>query len=313
MRNRWSLWSLLFCFFTMTGCAVSRSSMTAARPSRPTIARAESDHLSDLSSSAREKKSAAEKPQRDRDSKRHSSATCSRCNNSPCTCSGSCSDDSSTSLIASLGLMAVLSPFSVPKAVLENEQSEHLTFLPHPYADDLPGVLAHRSEQSEKDKEWAGTLQTFAIPETSDITRMGGRLVLESTARIGIDTETNYWTESFATGTSHLWIGDANLVYRFAQSERVQYRAGVGVNWMADSNGAEGGFNFTYGVDWFPAKPWTIATVFDVGTLGGGSLFHNRTTAGVMVGPIEAFAGYDYFQIGSTIFHGPVAGLGWRF
>ena len=93
----------------------------------------------------------------------------------------------------------------------------------------------------------------------------------------------------------------------------MQWRAGVGVNWLADQASPEVGVNFTYGFDWFPRRPWTLSSVIDVGTLGGSSLFHNRSTAGVMLGAMELFAGYDYFQIGTFNIHGPVAGIGYRF
>ena len=152
------------------------------------------------------------------------------------------------------------------------------------------------------------------MQENGDVDRFGGRLVLDTASRLGLDTETNYWHETFSNGGSdQLWTGDANIVFRFAQSEKTQFRAGVGVNWLADSGIGDVGFNFTYGADWFPRKPWTVSTVFDMGTIGTGTLFHNRTTAGVMLGPVEAFAGYDYFQLGSAKFHGPVAGVGIRF
>ncbi|MFO1046011.1 MAG: hypothetical protein U0941_29890 [Planctomycetaceae bacterium] len=277
-------------------------------------ARAESDHLKDLSDSAREKnsgeKKSAEKKSH-RNHERHSSSCCSRCNNSPCTCSSLSSDDNSIAGRVFLGV--VFSPFTLTKSIIESEESDGLSFLDFPYANDLPGSMVNDPAESIATDKLSGTLQAFVIPETDDMIRYGGRLLVESSNRFGIDTETNCWTESLNSGNSQLWIGDANLVYRFAQSEITQCRAGIGVNWMADSAGAEAGFNFTYGFDWFPRKPWTISTTFDAGTLGGSSLFHNRTTAGVMLGPVEAFAGYDYFKVGSTNFHGPVAGLGWRF
>ena len=87
----------------------------------------------------------------------------------------------------------------------------------------------------------------------------------------------------------------------------------AGLNWLADDVGSELGVNFTYGADWFPRKPWTVSSVFDVGRLGDAGLFHNRTTVGAMVGRSEVFCGYDFLQLGGTNFHGPVAGIGLRF
>ena len=159
-----------------------------------------------------------------------------------------------------------------------------------------------------------GALQAITVQDGAGIARYGGRLLLDSESRFGLDTETNYWTQSRTLGNQEqLWTGDLNIVYRYAESEHFQWRAGAGMNWLADRGYNREGFNFTYGVEWFPAKPWTVSSVFDIGTLGSGTLVHNRTTVGVMMGPVEAFAGYDYFAVDKAHFQGPVAGLGYRF
>ncbi len=293
---------------SLLGCGVATVPFPVAAADFPFSIRAESDHLSELGSAARESKPKKEKHEK---RERHSGSSCTRCNASPCTC------DSSSSLFGDLSGQAVLAalaaPFTVPIAVLGDQYEVETRFPAYPYADDLPGSLVLTTPYQGSTSDWAANLQFFAIPETSDLNRYGGRLVLDSASRLGIDTESNYWMESSSAGSDHVWTGDANLIFRFAESEHVQMRAGLGVNWLSDRVGTNAGMNFTYGLDWFPRKPWTVSTVFDVGSIGRGTLFHNRTTAGVMLGPVEAFAGYDYFQIGSTNFHGPVAGLGLRF
>ena len=178
----------------------------------------------------------------------------------------------------------------------------------------MPGSLLINSEFKGKTQPFTANLQTFGVAGSNELDRFGGRLVLENADRIGIDTETDYWLQIHPHGgPDHAWNGDFNIVYRFAESEHMQWRAGVGVNWLADQASPEVGVNFTYGFDWFPRRPWTLSSVIDVGTLGGSSLFHNRSTAGVMLGAMELFAGYDYFQIGTFNIHGPVAGIGYRF
>lgn len=310
MRDHSCHWLLLL--LSITGCATSRPGTFAARPLPSTIVRAESEHLSELGEAARDKNSDSVTPRNDHHGKHHrSSAHCNHCNSSPCCCDSS--DDTFSTLLGPVFFAVFTSPFTVPVALLGDDYSTTAAFPDYPYADDLPGSLLKSTEYDGATRGWTGTLQVFDIQETANIDRFGGRLVLDSASRFGIDTESNYWAEPGSAGASHLWTGDANLCFRFAESERVQFRAGVGVNWLADGGGAEAGFNFTYGMDWFPRKPWTVSTVFDLGTLGGGALVHNRTTVGVMLGPVEAFAGYDYFRLGSASFHGPVAGLGWRF
>lgn len=275
----------------------------------PFVLRGESDHLSDLGKAARELKPKKETRHERRERRRESS--CTRCNQSPCTCESG--NSISGELFGQMFLAALSAPFTVPIALLNDGHDIEARFPDYPYADDLPGSLVKETPYQGHTKDWVANLQLFAIPETSDINRYGGRIVLDSAVRWGIDTETNFWYESSSAGSDHVWTGDANVFYRFAESEEVQMRAGFGVNWLSDRIGTNAGLNFTYGLDWFPRKPFTISTVFDFGSIGRGTLFHNRTTAGLMMGPVEAFAGYDYFQIGSTSFHGPVAGLGFRF
>lgn len=85
------------------------------------------------------------------------------------------------------------------------------------------------------------------------------------------------------------------------------------MNWLSDSIGAVFGFNFTYGLDYFPRKPWVFSTSFDLGTLGEAGLFHNQTTVGVVVRRFEVFTGFDYYHIGDGELSGWISGLRWRF
>jgi hypothetical protein len=126
-------------------------------------------------------------------------------------------------------------------------------------------------------------------------------LILETTSRFGIDSSFLYLTERFPDADDdHLSLGDCNLIYRFAQSSRAQMRTGIGANWLNDSTRTDLGFNFTYGGDFFPCKPWVISAVVDWGTLGHAGLFRFRTTAGVIFDRFEGYVGYEYLDIGTT-------------
>ena len=299
--RRVSLISVLL-LTTLCGCAMPQ--VVARTPdSTPLIARAESDHLGDMSDAVHKD------PDEDCERK-HKSSSCSRCNRNPCTCK-SWTD---SSFFGQLFWMALSVPFVVPPTILNDDYDHYTEFPDYPYAEGVPGSLLIADESNVKKQSWTGNLQLFAVRSSDDVNRFGSRLVLDSESRFGIDAEVNDWSDtSPLSGTSHLWTGDANLVFRFAESPHFQWRTGVGFNWLADQTRPEAGINFTYGVEWFPRKPWTVSSVVDLGTLGQGTLFHNRTTVGAMLGPVEAFAGYDYFQIATARFHGPVAGLGWRF
>lgn len=295
--------AVVFLAFVIIGCAGSRN-LTSRPIDLPSIARAESDELNDLKNAVHT--SGNSQPDTDcKQSNRRSS--CSPVD----ACSPNGVDSNSS---GGLGTFVFMLPFFIPRAVLGDDYDHVTDFPDHPYADGARGSLLIDNKSDVYKQVAGGTLQTFAIPQAHDVDRFGGRLLLDTPGRFGIDTESNYWTQGLINKPSNeLWTGDVNLVYRFAESERVQWRAGGGVNWLADNVKAEAGINLTYGFEWFPVRPWTVSSVFDVGSLGRAGLFHNRTTVGAMVGSTELFAGYDYFVVGSAAFHGPVAGVGWRF
>ena len=89
-----------------------------------------------------------------------------------------------------------------------------------------------------------------------DLQRIGGHLLLSTRTRFGLDTETSYFQEQLPGDRhDHLWLGDCNVVYRFAQSEHAQFRTGIGFNWMDDPADTDFGFNFTYGPTSSPPNP----------------------------------------------------------
>ena len=127
----------------------------------------------------------------------------------------------------------------------------------------------------------------------------GGSLLLCSSTRFGLDAAWRYYEERLtAGGFDALNLGKADITFQIAQSERALFRIGLGSNWLADSQEANFGFNFNYAVDFFPRKPWVLSAEFDAGTLGNTHLFHFRTTAGILWQRTEAFAGFDYLDIG---------------
>lgn len=139
---------------------------------------------------------------------------------------------------------------------------------------------------------------------------IGGSVLIESTHRLGAETDFRVLQERQpGLATDSLTLGDANLFYRFAQSDQFQGRAGLGVNYLADDVDSNFGFNFTYAVDWYPVKPVIVSAEMDIGSLGEESLFHFRITEGVNWKYGEAFVGYDYYDVGNFQVGGLVAGL----
>jgi hypothetical protein len=150
-------------------------------------------------------------------------------------------------------------------------------------------------------RRWAGQFSADYAGNFDHLSGIGGQLILESTSRWGIDSQFQFLSERrFRSDDDHLNLGDCNLVYRFAQSPRAQMRMGLGANWLNDTTRTDLGFNFTYGGDFFPRKPWVLSTAIDWGTLGHAGLFRFQTTAGVILNRFETYVGYEYLDIGTT-------------
>ena len=288
----------------LTGCAADHVTRRASLDvSEKFVARATDGRLEDLRDEVRSRESPPSNSPIDSCSSRSRDDECD-------------DDDDGlmTQMFGSVALGIVSSPFAIPCAAIGDEYEHKGMFPSYPYELNDSAMFID-GEYEGIGRGWMANVQLVSVDSLGeDVKRYSGRLLLDTSSRFGLDVESNHWHETFSGGGHDgLRTGDANVVFRFAQSEHWQFRAGAGVNWLTDDVGSELGVNFTYGADWFPRKPWTVSSVIDVGKLGGAGLFHNRTTVGAMVGRAEIFCGYDVLQLGSICFHGPVTGIGLRF
>ncbi len=224
--------------------------------------------------------------------------------------------DSLTSRLAALGLMgfgaAVTSPFWAPYLMLGDDLDRDGYFPKHPY-ENIDGTLT-LDETVRGTHDTAITLQGVLGTDFGDMQLINGRALIEHRSRFGIDTEFKYRRENLAGGShDHLWNGDANLTFRFAQHEHWLIRAGLGVNWLDNRGDTEAGFNLTYGVDWYPVDPLIVSGVIDWGRISAASLFHGRATIGFIREGWGAFTGYDYFRVSDSDAHSWIAGIERRF
>ncbi len=220
--------------------------------------------------------------------------------------------DEGDKFLGELALWGVTSPWWIPAAAMGDDYGRTAHFPRFPY-DGVPGYLAiytippnTRRLASRFDVEYAG--------DFDNLTRVGGRLLLESSFRLGLDAEAYQFEERLPGGQrDRLDFGDCNIVFRFAQSERMLWRSGVGFNWLDDEVDTDYGFNFTYGGDWFFAKPWVASANIDWGKIEHADLFRFRATIGVTFRRLDAFTGYEYFSLGGTSANLFLAGLRVRF
>ncbi len=201
------------------------------------------------------------------------------------------------------------SPFWGPRAMIGDETSAPGYFLRYPYLHDRDGALEHHRLSQGASRTWMLRTRGEYVDDFHSLSKIGGGIQFDTASRWGLDSEFNYRRELLPLRHDSLWTGDLNLVYRFAQSEQLQMRTGVGCNWLADQIDSDWGFNFTYAGDWFPSEPVIISHEIDWGKLGHATLFHARVTAGVNYHRLEVYTGYDYFDVGSSKFDGLIGGV----
>ena len=202
----------------------------------------------------------------------------------------------------------VLFPYSLPRYMLGDNNHQWGYFAKYPYFKNYYHMTLTPNDPEAK--PYSGRIRFEYSEDFHELTRIGGQIQIDTASRFGFDSETHRFEELVGLGKrDSLCLGDFNFTYRFAQSEKANFRAGIGFNWIADSVDHDCGINLTYGFDFYPCKPWVFSTEFDLGTLGKSDLFRFRTTAGVMIHRAEAYVGYEYLDIGNSSYNGLISGI----
>jgi hypothetical protein len=179
-----------------------------------------------------------------------------------------------------LALGAVAAPIWCPRLLIGDTTLDPGYFLRYPFRRGHPGFVSEYEHEDTRDRYWVARSRLEYASNFDSVYQLGGQVLLDTAIRFGFDTEARRLHEPLPGEDDSLWMGDTNLVYRFAQSERVQMRTGAGMNWFVDQTDDAFGFNFTYSGDFFPCDPWIVSTELDLGWLGESRLVHGRTTLG---------------------------------
>ena len=144
-----------------------------------------------------------------------------------------------------------------------------------------------------------------------NIHKPSGYALLSTRWRLGLESGWTYFREQSENQAiaDQLYIGDINLIHRFAQNENIQMRSGAGLRLMPGENRVDLGFNFTYGMDIYPTNPLVFSASVDIGNLGMAFLLHGRAHLGVVFWGLEIFAGWDGWLIGEVAIGGLSGGL----
>jgi hypothetical protein len=247
--------------------------------------------------------------------------------------SASCSEgsgDSDGSPLGTLAAYAFISPFWIPHQLTEQHQNAGggWSVLSRPYADGAAGYLlpipgpsydggdsadpgeAEPARPPVTRRPVGVQLAAEGSPPVSGVGRVQARARLITSERIELDAAYGLYLEGPTGSASSAWLGQSHVSFRFAQSPRVQFRAGLGARHWIDHQGSTLGLDGLYAVDVFWGKPMTSTLELSGGSLGSGWAFETRATLGAAFGMGEVYAGYDAIWIGPGSVDGAVAYLG---
>ena len=189
-------------------------------------------------------------------------------------------------------------PVTVPQAIFGDDNHPG-GFIKYPFARAHTGNMMMNPMQGDPVQSSHLRMRLDYADNFLAQQKISTHFIFESRNRLGVDASFDYLRESVAVGQhEQLWIGDVNVVWRFAQMEKAQMRVGLGMNWQRAVTGTENGINFTYGGDFYLSERQVISADLDWGRLGSAGLFRMRTTYGRQIGRAKVYVGYEYLSIG---------------
>ena len=189
-------------------------------------------------------------------------------------------------------------PVTVPQAILGDDQTPG-GFIKYPFARAHTGSMMMNPMQGDAVESSHLRIRVDYADNFIAQQKISTHFIFELRNRLGVDASFDYLRESVAVGQhEQLWVGDVNMVWRFAQAENAQMRIGLGMNWQRTFVGTENGINFTYGGDFYLSEPQVISADLDWGRLGSAGLFRIRTTYGRQIARAKVYVGHEYLSIG---------------
>ena len=203
-----------------------------------------------------------------------------------------------TGIVGSVIWGVLFMPVAAPRWLL-NDEGHYANFSDYPFADDAANMVITRYRKRNRKIMRARFLTEYG-DDFGRQQKISTRVLLDTRSRIGLDASFDYLREQMGGGEhDQTWLGDVNAVFRFAQSEQAEFRAGVGVAWQADSLGSASGANFTYGGNVYLSEPHMVDFDLDLGRIGEAGLTRFRTGYSLYLHRLRARLGYEYLRVGS--------------
>ena len=132
--------------------------------------------------------------------------------------------------------------------------------------------------------------------------RFGGEVRLTFPSRTEVTLRTQAFFEPLEGGSvDSLYLLDAGVGYIFALGQLSQFRVGLEGVAMGDTSSPDAlGWAVSYGVDCFPRRPFSLSLDVGLGRIAGLLHVKGKGSVGVMLGPVEPMAAYEFRSVGTT-------------
>ncbi len=218
-------------------------------------------------------------------------------------------------IVLTSALVVATSPYWAPYGLMEDDYKSLTGFRADPYACEGEdwGFLIIDQAQSLHASRWMGSLGLDYGTNFDALDTLGGEANVEHASRWGLGTRWRYFREDTRPRRDTLSLGAVNLTFRFAQSPRLVFHSGIGLNWLADSADTDLGFNWLYDAQWCPAEPVVLQAGLEMGSLGDAFTMRTSVRMGMQIGRWQPYIGGETYRFDGHTTALATTGLAWRF
>lgn len=218
-------------------------------------------------------------------------------------------------LVLGSAVVVATSPYWAPHALLEDDYKSLTGFRTDPYAcqgEDW-GFLIIDQAQALHTSRWTGLLGLDYGTNFDALQTLGGEATVEHASRWGLGARWRYFREDTRPRRDSLSLGALNVTYRFAQSPRLAFRSGIGLNWLTDRTDSDLGFNWLYGAEWCPSEPLVLQADLEMGSLGDAFTMRTSVRMGMQFGRWQPYIGGETYRFDGQTTALATTGVSWRF
>jgi hypothetical protein len=197
-------------------------------------------------------------------------------------------------------LQVLFFPWTLPAAVVREYNVDGYSIPVYPYADEPAYTVGGEDAPSEVKRVARLRLRLGATARSPQL--VSGTLATQLDFSLPFTLRLDYRLFAEADGgtRSYAGLGNAEVLYRFAESAALCFFTGAGYVQWADVSGLSHGFGLIYGFEAFPIRPITFGSRLSIGKLGASYSFQWRSYIGVMISRYEVQVAYDHVDVGGA-------------